>query len=155
MERQILFFCGTPQDTRLLGRQLGSLITANASVGLCGDLGAGKTCFVQGLAEGLGIEDEVQSPTFILMAEHPGPIPLLHADLYRVESADLPGIGLEEQLEDWSGISVVEWADRFPDQLPLDHLWIEIAITEEGREFSVRATGSSAQSLLQRWVENG
>ncbi len=121
----------TPQQTAELGRQLGQSLQRGAVIALCGDLGAGKTAFTQGLAEGLGIETRITSPTFTLLHEHPGGrLPLYHADLYRLESeAEARDIGLEEVLEG-DGVAVVEWADKFPALLPPGTLWVRIAIGE-------------------------
>jgi tRNA threonylcarbamoyladenosine biosynthesis protein TsaE len=87
-------------------------------VALSGDLGAGKTCFIQGLAAGLGIEGPVTSPTFVLIVEHVGRLPLYHVDLYRTESLEeIRGLGLEELL-DGSGVTAIEWAEKAEPLLP-------------------------------------
>ena len=95
-----------------------------ATLGLAGPPGSGKTCFVQGLARGLGVRGVVRSPTFTLIHEHRGPVPLSHVDLYRLEASDLEGLGLEEIL-DGAGVVAIEWADRAPGALPPEHLLIE------------------------------
>src|SRR5215831_7612211 len=88
------------EETKAWGERLARLLFPGAVIGLEGDLGAGKTCFVKGLAVGLGIdEDEISSPTFTLIAEHyRGKIPLYHIDLYRIEGAEVEEIGIEEYL---------------------------------------------------------
>jgi tRNA threonylcarbamoyladenosine biosynthesis protein TsaE len=87
-------------------------------VALSGDLGAGKTCFIQGLASGLGIAGPVTSPTFVLIAEYTGRLPLYHVDLYRTESlGEIRALGLEEML-DGGGITAIEWAEKAEPLLP-------------------------------------
>jgi tRNA threonylcarbamoyladenosine biosynthesis protein TsaE len=87
-------------------------------VALSGDLGAGKTCFIQGLAEGLGVEGPVTSPTFIMIAEHAGRLPLYHVDLYRTGSlAEIRRLGLDELL-DGAGVTAIEWAEKAEPLLP-------------------------------------
>lgn len=95
------------------GEHLGRLLVRGDVVCLYGDLGAGKTTFVKGVARGLGIDErEITSASFVIIAEHRGRLPLYHIDLYRVEDeADLEGLGLDEYL-DGDGAAVVEWAER-------------------------------------------
>lgn len=139
-------------ETRAFGRALGRVAEPGTVVALVGDLGTGKTVFAQGVGEGLGLDDGVVSPTFVLVAEHCGRLDLLHADLYRVEeAAELEGIGFEEQLEHWPGVALVEWADRFPEVLPLDHLRVELSGTGHGRQARVRATGERHGRVEGRW----
>lgn len=140
-------------ETRALGRALAAVARPGTVLALIGDLGAGKTAFVQGIGEGLEVPDPVVSPTFVLVAEHEGRLPLLHADLYRVEPAELPGLGLEEALERWRGVAAVEWAERAPEVLPEDHLAIGIYEQGEGRRLEARALGPAHEALLQRWRE--
>jgi len=132
---------------------LGELIDSPLSIGLIGDLGAGKTKFVQGLAYGLGIKVLPSSPTFILFSEYDGRVPMLHGDLYRVEENDLENLDIEGQIEDWGGVSVVEWANLFPEQFPLEMVWIEIKIREPSeREIAVRATFDEGTKLISSWL---
>jgi len=140
-----------PQRTHTLGAALGAVALPSTVVALVGDLGAGKTCFAQGVGEGLGVQQPVVSPTFVLMAEYPGRLPLLHADTYRIAAADLPGVGLEETLEQWEGVALLEWADRFPDLLPADHLQVLLQHTDGGRTLTVSACGPRHLELLASW----
>jgi tRNA threonylcarbamoyladenosine biosynthesis protein TsaE len=140
-------------STQRLGRFLGLAIRESAAVALIGELGAGKTCFAQGLGEGLGVDQPIVSPTFVLMAEYEGRLPLLHADVYRLGPSELAGIGLEEALEGWEGAALVEWADRFADLMPEDHLRIELTHHELGRRMRVTALGPVHAELLERWVQ--
>ena len=98
-------------ETIAIGRQLGSTLAVGATVLLRGELGAGKTAFVRGLAEGLGLAgDDVSSPTFTLIQEYRGPLPLFHVDLYRISSAEATDLGLEELNE--QGVVAIEWAEK-------------------------------------------
>jgi tRNA threonylcarbamoyladenosine biosynthesis protein TsaE len=101
---------GTAEVARALGATLGP----GAVVLLYGELGAGKTAFVRGLAAGLGADpDEVSSPTFTLVQEYAGRLPLYHVDLYRLDRAEVDDLGLDE-LESGAGVVAIEWADRLP-----------------------------------------
>jgi tRNA threonylcarbamoyladenosine biosynthesis protein TsaE len=141
----------SPDETRLLGRCLGLTIVQPLVVLLSGDLGAGKTCFTQGLARGLEVPEQepIVSPTYTLMNPYQGRLALYHFDLYRLpESEDLAGLGFEEYLPG-SGVAVVEWADRFPD-LAAEYLAVEIAHRDiEERAFSFRARGEVAATVLE------
>jgi len=108
----------TEAETAAVGRELARALRAGSIVLLWGDLGAGKTTFVRGLAEGLGIDPrEVSSPTFTLIQEYRGGrLPLFHVDLYRVESAEVEDLGLEE-LTTGGGVTAIEWPDRLPRPL--------------------------------------
>ena len=133
---------------------LGELILQGLSIGLVGDLGAGKTKFVQGLARGLGIEKLPSSPTFILFVEYEGKIPLLHGDLYRIEDQDLENIDIEGMLEEWEGVSVIEWADRFPDQFPDEMIWVEFKIESEStRQIKVWANYEEGEKVISVWMD--
>ena len=140
-------------QTRALGAALGRIVAGPTFVALNGDLGAGKTCFAQGLGAALKVDQPIVSPTFVLMAEYQGTMPLLHADTYRLSEAELPGVGLEEALDDWPGVALVEWADRFPDLLPADHLKVDIHQAAGGREFMVCSTGPIHSQILKQWRE--
>jgi tRNA threonylcarbamoyladenosine biosynthesis protein TsaE len=114
----------TPGRTRELGRLLARHLGPGDVVAMIGPLGAGKTQLAKGLAEGLDIDpDEISSPTFTLIHQHDGRLPFYHLDLYRLNEPDqLLDIGADEIL--WGeGVCAVEWADRFPDQMPEDSIW--------------------------------
>jgi tRNA threonylcarbamoyladenosine biosynthesis protein TsaE len=109
---------GSPEATHAEGVRLGRRLGPGDVVALSGDLGAGKTCFIQGLAEGLGVAGPVTSPTFIMIAEHAGRVALYHVDLYRTGSlAEIRALGLEELL-DGAGVTVIEWAEKADALLP-------------------------------------
>ena len=121
--------------TDRLGRWLGARLRPGDAVGLVGDLGAGKTSLVRGVAHGLMVEDPdaISSPTYLLVVEHAGPVRLLHADAYL--PAKLQGFladgGLEYLFEP-AAVAVVEWADRIPNLMPARTLWIELADSTDG-----------------------
>lgn len=136
--------------TQALGARLSVHLTRGDVIALQGDLGAGKTNFVQGLARGLGIIEAVNSPTFILANEYPGGrLPLYHIDAYRLENAaEARGFGLDDYLNG-DGVTVIEWADRVRDALPSDVLWIELEyVSENERRLLCRARGARSRALL-------
>ena len=144
-------FWGAPTADALgqIGERLGRLLRIGDVVGLQGPLGAGKTTFAQGIARGLGIAGRhVSSPTFALVNEHPGRVPLVHADLYRVEDArELEELGLADACD--RAAVAVEWLDRFPDVVPADRLEVEIAVADDGaRQLAFRARGERAAALV-------
>jgi tRNA threonylcarbamoyladenosine biosynthesis protein TsaE len=110
-----------PEETRILGSEFIRNVPAGAVLSLIGDLGAGKTEFVKGLALGLGIDREVTSPTFTILHEYRGGrLALFHMDFYRLrEERELDEIGFDEYLKA-GGVCAIEWGDKFPDRLPPD-----------------------------------
>jgi tRNA threonylcarbamoyladenosine biosynthesis protein TsaE len=119
------------EDTRDAGERLGRRLTAGATVLLFGDLGAGKTAFVRGLARGLGVAaDEVTSPTFTLVQEYRGRTTLHHVDLYRLEPAEVADLGLDE-LTSAEDVVAVEWAERW---LEAPRGAWEVRLSHEGDE---------------------
>ena len=152
------------EETRRLGSSLGRALRAGDVVAVSGELGAGKTCLVQGIARGLDVSPEVPvtSPTFTLVGEYAGRLPLRHADFYRVESyARLVGAGFEDLL-DGQGVLVVEWPELFPEALPADRLEVQITMREgagdaEDPPRRVRLLGSGergralAEEVLGSW----
>lgn len=127
--------CGTEVDTMSLGRRIASQVESALILSLEGPLGAGKTCLVKGLAGGLGIDpDEVSSPTFTLVHEYTGGrIPLVHFDLYRLESEEeLLPLGFEEYLGT-PGIVAIEWGGKFPGSLPSGSWRVTFEIEPDGR----------------------
>ncbi|MBN1335772.1 MAG: tRNA (adenosine(37)-N6)-threonylcarbamoyltransferase complex ATPase subunit type 1 TsaE [Deltaproteobacteria bacterium] len=131
--------------TRALGERLGQRAEAGAVFALVGALGAGKTLLAGGIGAGLGVRGPVASPTFVLcMLHEDGRLPFAHVDLYRVAGlAEAEAAGLLEAIHG-RGVCAVEWADRVPDLLPADHLWVEIrpvAGRPNERDVILRATG--------------
>ncbi len=128
-------FCGSEEETRALARRLVPMAGERLVLSLEGPLGAGKTCFVQGLADGAGIDrSQVASPTFPLVHEYEGgSSPFTHLDLYRLESAEeLIPLGFDEYV-DAPGICAIEWGDRFPEALPRGTWRIRISVQPTGR----------------------
>ena len=120
-------------ETQKLGEIIGTAITDGTVLALTGDLGSGKTAFVQGLARGLEVPDDyyITSPSYTLINEYPGRYPLFHVDLYRIlNPTDLEDIGLYEILHN-SGIVAIEWADRFENKLLSGSISIHFELTGE------------------------
>ena len=129
------------EETIALGERLGCVARRGDLVCLWGDLGAGKTQLAKGFALGLGIDATITSPTFIIMGEYPGPIPLFHVDLYRLAGAAdaLAGGVIDDRQSD--GLTVVEWPDRMGDVLPAARLDVRIDGTgDEPRTIAIVAT---------------
>lgn len=132
-----------PDETRAVAARLLPRLPARALLALHGNLGSGKTCFVQGLARALGVRRPVTSPTFTMIHEYQGHRPLVHIDLYRVRSPDeVLMLGFEEYLER-DGIVVVEWAERAGDLLPAStlHIGLEVAAGEDRRRITLEHAG--------------
>ncbi len=144
------------EETRQLGARLGQQLCGGDVIGLIGELGSGKTCLVQGIARGLGVDPQipVTSPTFTLVGEYPGALVLRHADFYRVESyARLEDAGFDDLL-DSKAVLVVEWPERFPEALPAERLEIEIAIVSDSeRRLCFGGKGERARALIRRLFE--
>ena len=140
----------SPEETQEVGRVLGLHTQPGDLILLVGELGSGKTTLTQGIGQGLGVSGSVRSPTFVLVAQHQGRIPLYHVDLYRVR-------GLEEALELGlddealgDGVSVVEWADRAPEAFSPERLEVHMEHHgESGRFLQLEARGSRHQALLR------
>ena len=117
----------SPEETEQLGEQLGRTLRPGSVVAYRGDLGMGKTAFTRGLARGLGCPCRVTSPTFTIVNEYSGALPLFHFDMYRLDSSDeLFDIGWEDYLSR-GGVCAVEWSERVEDALPDDTLWVSFA----------------------------
>ena len=119
-------------ETEDLGRRLAAVLAPGAVVAFRGGLGMGKTAFTRGLAQGLGYEGRVTSPTFTIVNEYDGPLPLFHFDMYRLEDAgDLFDIGWEDYL-DRGGVCALEWSERVEEALPEDTAVVSFARCPEG-----------------------
>ena len=155
----------SPEETRQAAAALAEVLQPGDVLGLQGTLGAGKTCFVKGIARGLGVPDEaaVTSVSFLLMKRHEGRLPLHHFDAYRLTGAgELEAIGAREALEG-DGVSVIEWADHVSDVLPAECFSVDIRVTgAQNREIEISAEGASheerlesARDALSRWIPAG
>lgn len=140
MER--IFITQSEEDTLRLGKEIGERLRPGSVICLVGDLGSGKTCFTKGIASGLGIEDVISSPTFTIMNEYEGKVPLYHFDVYRIDEDEFLDIGLDEYLYG-DGVTVIEWADRL-DGAIRDALWV-----------SITAKGENTREFLFRWDNPG
>jgi tRNA threonylcarbamoyladenosine biosynthesis protein TsaE len=134
------FHTSSLAETFMLAQKIGAEIPAGTVIALTGDLGAGKTSFVQGLARGLGIPEAcyITSPTYTLINEYPGSCPLFHADLYRLDTnSDFEEIGLYDILYG-KNVTAIEWADRLDPCILAEHVAVHIEIREdESRIISV------------------
>lgn len=141
----------SPADTETTGAELAAEAGRGAVISLEGGLGAGKTCFVKGMAEGLGIQAEVLSPTFILVEEYRGPVTLLHYDLYRLEElGEVERLGFYDAI-DGENVVVVEWGDRLPTAEEVFDVRVRITITgPDRREIAVEAGAGLVEGLKAR-----
>lgn len=144
------FISHSPEQTRRIGMELGALLTPGDVICLQGDLGAGKTTLVQGLAQGWGSIDPVSSPTFIIVNAYrrADESELYHLDTYRLESAsEAEMLDLDEMLE--AGPLVIEWAERIASILPAERLWLTLEhIDEEKRGIRFKAQGAPYEKML-------
>ncbi|MDE0041729.1 MAG: tRNA (adenosine(37)-N6)-threonylcarbamoyltransferase complex ATPase subunit type 1 TsaE [Candidatus Poribacteria bacterium] len=128
-----IFQTHSPEETQTIGKQIGASLKIGDVIALVGDLGAGKTCLTQGIARGIGIasHEVVNSPSYTLINEYAGEIPIYHIDLYRLEHhGEIVDLGLEEYLEG-NGICIIEWADRMTNLLPANHIQITMTWVNE------------------------
>lgn len=150
-----MFTCMTnsPEDTGHLAELVGQKIREGTVLCLEGDLGAGKTLFVQSLARTLGVEGDVTSPTFNLMNVYEGICRIYHFDLYRLETEEeLEDIGFYEYTEEPEGIVVIEWPDKFPDSLPEDYVLVRISRTSETgmeRQLEFSSVGEKNEGFIK------
>lgn len=149
-EHTLDFFSRSPEQTRRVGMRLGALLRPGDVICLQGDLGAGKTTFVQGLAQGWGTLDAVSSPTFIIvnMYRRADGAQLHHMDAYRLDSLpEAEELDLESMLA--RGPLLVEWAERIRNLIPANHIWLEMEyLAEEHRKMRFKSQGKRYDSLL-------
>ncbi|HEU5011198.1 MAG TPA: tRNA (adenosine(37)-N6)-threonylcarbamoyltransferase complex ATPase subunit type 1 TsaE [Roseiflexaceae bacterium] len=148
------FISHSPAQTIRVGQRLGELLQQGDLVLLLGEFGAGKTHFVKGIAQGLGSDDLVTSPSFVLMNEYRAGaerkrMPIYHTDLYRIEaSAELEGIGLDNALGG-DGVCIIEWAERAQDWLPLEHVAVHLRhLSETKRVLRFVPRGERYETLV-------
>ncbi|MBI1735826.1 MAG: tRNA (adenosine(37)-N6)-threonylcarbamoyltransferase complex ATPase subunit type 1 TsaE [Candidatus Rokubacteria bacterium] len=128
----------SPEETAAVGERLGRALAPGAVVALTGELGAGKTCFIQGVVRGLGVERRATSPTFVLVNEYRGRVPVLHVDLYRIDRlADVEDLGLPDVFGR-EAVTLVEWADKLGPLLPADAIRVHIdGVGDEARRITI------------------
>ncbi len=137
------------EETRALGRRLGRALRPADVVALVGELGSGKTTLVQGVAEALEARGRVASPSFLIVHEYRGRLPIYHVDLFRLRPEDLESIGLEE-LFDEGGVVLVEWAERAERLLPPDSLWVFLEIVDPStRRIRIEPRGVRSRRLVE------
>jgi tRNA threonylcarbamoyladenosine biosynthesis protein TsaE len=155
---ELAYVSSGPDRTRALGRALGERLGPGDFVALVGDLGSGKTCLAQGILAGLGVADPGGSPTFIILQEYAGRLPVYHFDLYRLAdpALELAGLGYEEYFYG-DGVALVEWADRAAGLWPHQRLEVYLAHgsgpTE--RRITLRSTGARYAALVKEMADAG
>ncbi|MDR0386726.1 MAG: tRNA (adenosine(37)-N6)-threonylcarbamoyltransferase complex ATPase subunit type 1 TsaE [Treponema sp.] len=134
---------GSPEETVAAGERLAGILKPGSVVALRGKLGAGKTCFTKGIARFLGIEEEVTSPTYTIVSEYGGKIPLYHIDAYRLKGDDdFTALGGEEIIFG-RGVSVIEWSERIPESIPAGAVIVELEILSgERRKITIKIPGT-------------
>ncbi len=155
-EHTLDFLSRSPEQTRRIGLRLGGLFQIGDLICLVGDLGAGKTTLVQGIAQGWGSLDAVSSPTFVLVNEYLRPDGglLFHMDAYRIESGP-EAAELDPDRMLTAGALIIEWADRIQSILPADRLWIQLEhIAEEQRQMRFIAGGERYDHILSDLRQN-
>jgi tRNA threonylcarbamoyladenosine biosynthesis protein TsaE len=175
MGKPVVLRTAGPDDTRRVAGAIASILRPGDVVSLTGELGAGKTCFVQGAAAALGVTDPVTSPSFLLRRDYRGPVPIIHLDVYRLETLqEVVELGFDE-VSDRSAVAFVEWGDAMSQLLPPDHLEVELRLAplgslapqetiaaEEERRITVRGRGdrwagrlATASGVLDPWRVDG
>ncbi|GAB4113821.1 MAG: tRNA (adenosine(37)-N6)-threonylcarbamoyltransferase complex ATPase subunit type 1 TsaE [Candidatus Caldatribacteriota bacterium] len=139
-----------PEETRKLGKKISALVQPGDLFAFYGELGVGKTCFIQGICNGLGVKEGVNSPSFTLINEYQGKIPIYHFDLFRLSSIDeFLDLGYEEYFYG-KGLTVIEWAEKIEAFLPSDYLKIEInSVGYYQRRIIFKSTQTKYQVLIK------
>ena len=143
---------GSTRETKMWGRRLGSMLEGGELLAFSGDLGAGKTCFIKGIARGLNLREEnILSPTFTMIQEHRGRLPLYHIDLYRLDNVVLDDLGLREYLFSDS-IAAVEWFERLQEGAQIHRLVVRISYTgANSRRIEFIASGERYSALIVKF----
>jgi len=147
---EIYIVSQSPEYTKNIGKIMGEIVTEGSVIGLCGDLGSGKTTLAQGIAEGLGVKSFVTSPTFVIVAEYEGRHHLYHIDTYRLNSSgDMTELGYEEFFYG-NGVTVIEWAQKIEDILPDEYIRVDLEyISENERQIVIIAYGQRFVELVE------
>ena len=142
-------YLNNDQETREIGFKLGKLLKPGSIVCLIGDLGAGKTTMTQSLAEALEVDDYITSPTFTIVNQYEGKMPLYHFDVYRIGcSEEMYDIGFEEYING-DGVCIIEWANIIEDILPDEYLKIELNYKDMGREMTLIPYGEKKKKIVE------
>jgi tRNA threonylcarbamoyladenosine biosynthesis protein TsaE len=155
----------SPEQTQLLGNYLGKLARKADLFLLTGQLGTGKTCLVQGIARGLNVQEYAFSPSFVILRQYHGRLPLYHIDFYRLDCIEeIADLGLEDYFYG-DGVCVIEWADKGLQVVPQDNLLISIhyvPVPETGRSIRLKSQGERYNELIKQlkkerefWPKNG
>ncbi len=156
--QSLTFNSQSPDRTQLLGSCLGKLAQKADVLLLTGELGTGKTCLVQGIARGLNVEEYAFSPSFVIVRQYHGRLPLYHIDLYRLDSLDdIAGLGLEDYFYG-DGVCVIEWAEKAQQLLPRDNLLLSlkyVAASPTARSIRFRPQGERYNQLLKQLKGEG
>lgn len=147
--------CRNEEETKEIGYRLGKLLKNGDIVCLTGDLGAGKTTITKSIAKGLDVNEDVTSPTFTIINEYDGRLPVYHFDVYRIlDIEEMYDIGYEEYFYG-SGVCIVEWASQIRELIPEEHLWIEIKYGEEvnSREFYFKAITKHYERIVEELIK--
>ena len=137
------------EQTKEIGYKLGKLLTPGSVICLIGDLGAGKTTMTQSLAKAIGVDDYITSPTFTIVNEYEGDMPLYHFDVYRIGSSEeMYDIGYDEYINS-DGVCIIEWANLINDILPDEYLDIELSYNGMGREMVLKPIGEKYKKIVE------
>jgi tRNA threonylcarbamoyladenosine biosynthesis protein TsaE len=137
------------EKTKDIGYKLGKLLDKKNILCLIGDLGAGKTTLTQSIAKGLEVDDYITSPTFTIVNEYEGRVPLYHFDVYRIGSSDeMYDIGFDEYINS-DGVCIIEWANLIEDILPDEYLYIDLKYKENGREMILNPKGEKYEEIIK------
>ena len=156
MKTPIVLSSDSPDQTYTWGKILGMLLNRGDVVALVGELGAGKTTLTQGIVRGLGVAEEyyIVSPTFTLINEYEGRVPVYHLDFYRIASpSEVLHLGLEEYL-DGDGVAIIEWADKIEALLPEEHMMVRLAYVDyRVRTLDIMSTGAHYDAVVAELVQ--
>lgn len=144
-----------PDQTLLIGKQLGSILESGDVITLSGELGAGKTWLTKGIALGLGIDDKdtVISPSFTIINEYQARLTIFHMDFYRLATSDDIELGLEEYIYG-SGVTIIEWPERMADVLPEDRLCVTLIVEDDKRQIVFEPKGNKWMERLEKLFNN-
>ncbi|MEG1285388.1 MAG: tRNA (adenosine(37)-N6)-threonylcarbamoyltransferase complex ATPase subunit type 1 TsaE [Romboutsia sp.] len=141
------------EQTKEIGYKLGTLLHPGSVICLIGDLGAGKTTMTQSLAKALEVDDYITSPTFTIVNEYQGKMPLYHFDVYRIgNSEEMYDIGYDEYINS-DGVCIIEWANLIQDILPDEYLYIELKYKDMGRKMILNPVGEKYENIVKELVK--